>query len=89
MVADDAMTLGFLHFRKYRIGAKKIPPPIPTTPEIKPRIAPISKLSGIDSFLVDSISLLLKRRSFKADKKRQPPKKSKKCTFDILTCAPK
>ena len=28
-------------FFKKRIGLKNIPPPIPTTPEIKPKIAPI------------------------------------------------
>ena len=35
------MCLGLPAFIKKRIGLKKIPPPIPITPEIKPRTAPI------------------------------------------------
>ena len=33
--------LGLSALNKKRIGLKKIPPPIPTTPETKPRIDPI------------------------------------------------
>ena len=33
--------LGFATLRKNKMGLKKIPPPIPTIPEIKPKIAPI------------------------------------------------
>ena len=40
---DAAVTicLGLAALIKKSIGLKNIPPPIPTTPEIKPRIAPI------------------------------------------------
>ena len=33
---------------KNKIGLKKIPPPIPTTPEMKPKIAPIRKEIDIE-----------------------------------------
>ena len=33
--------LGFAALNKYRIGPKKIPPPIPTIPETNPKIKPI------------------------------------------------
>ena len=36
---------------KNNIGLKKIPPPIPTTPEIYPKIPPIKIDSGIGIFL--------------------------------------
>ncbi len=36
-----AMTFGLSTFNKKRIGLKKIPPPIPTIPDIKPRVEPI------------------------------------------------
>ena len=35
------MCLGLPALIKKSIGLKKIPPPIPTTPEIKPKIPPI------------------------------------------------
>ena len=35
--------LGFAALNKYKIGPKKIPPPIPTIPETKPKIIPIKK----------------------------------------------
>ena len=43
-INNDALVtifLGLSAFNKKRIGLKKIPPPIPTTPEMKPRIDPI------------------------------------------------
>ena len=33
--------LGFAALNKYRMGPKKIPPPIPTIPETNPKITPI------------------------------------------------
>ena len=36
-----AIFLGLSAFNKKRIGLKKIPPPIPTIPEINPRTEPI------------------------------------------------
>ena len=43
---EAAVTIcfGLPAFIKKRIGLKNIPPPIPTTPEIKPNIPPISNL---------------------------------------------
>ena len=38
-----AIILGLSAFSKKSIGLKKIPPPIPTIPDIKPRIEPIVK----------------------------------------------
>ena len=35
------ITLGLSAFKMKSIGLKKIPPPIPTIPEINPRIEPI------------------------------------------------
>ena len=35
------MFLGLSAFNKKRIGLKKIPPPIPTIPEINPKTQPI------------------------------------------------
>ena len=43
-INNDALVtifLGLSALNKKRIGLKKIPPPIPTTPETKPRIDPI------------------------------------------------
>jgi len=37
------MILGFSAFNKKRIGLKKIPPPMPTIPDINPRVEPIKK----------------------------------------------
>ena len=45
-----AITFGFSAFNNKRIGLKKIPPPIPTIPDTKPKIAPIAKAKKI-SFL--------------------------------------
>ena len=39
--AEVTIFLGFSTLNKNNIGLKKIPPPIPTTPEIKPRAEPI------------------------------------------------
>ena len=39
--AAVAISLGLPAFIKKRIGLKKIPPPIPTTPEKKPSTEPI------------------------------------------------
>ncbi len=36
-----AVNLGSAHFSKRIIGLKNIPPPIPTTPEIKPTAPPV------------------------------------------------
>ena len=40
---DAVVTIifGFAAFKRKRIGLKKIPPPIPTIPEIRPKIEPI------------------------------------------------
>ena len=37
------ITFGFSALRRKRIGLKKIPPPIPIIPEIRPNIEPIVK----------------------------------------------
>ena len=43
--------VGFPTLNKKRIGLKKIPPPIPTTPETKPRTPPIKKDINFGIFL--------------------------------------
>ena len=43
--------LGLPAFNKNNIGLKKIPPPIPTTPEINPRAAPIKIETSVETFL--------------------------------------
>ena len=50
---DAAVTICFVlpALSKKRIGLKKIPPPIPTTPETKPRIPPIKIEVKIGIFL--------------------------------------
>ena len=45
---------GFPALIKKRIGLKKIPPPIPTTPEIKPNIPPIKTETITGIFLKTS-----------------------------------
>ena len=44
--------LGLSAFNKKRIGLKKIPPPIPTIPEINPRMEPIVTETNKLSFLI-------------------------------------
>ena len=46
------MFLGLSAFNKKRIGLKKIPPPIPTIPEINPRMEPIVTETNKLSFLI-------------------------------------
>ena len=45
------MCFGLPAFIKKSIGLKKIPPPIPTTPEMKPKIPPIKIEIIIGTFL--------------------------------------
>ena len=44
--ADVTTCLGLAALIKNNIGLKKIPPPIPTTPEINPKVPPIKIESG-------------------------------------------
>ena len=46
---------------KNKIGLKNIPPPIPTTPEIKPNVPPINReiTKGISHILMSSYDLNL------------------------------
>ena len=44
------MCFGLPAFIKKSIGLKKIPPPIPTTPEINPKTPPIKIAIGIGIF---------------------------------------
>ena len=43
--------LGLSTLNKNKIGLKKIPPPIPTTPEINPKIPPIKIENDVGIFL--------------------------------------
>ena len=49
--AAVTMCFGLPAFIKNNIGLKKIPPPIPTTPEINPKIPPIKIESEIGILL--------------------------------------
>ena len=49
--AAVTICLGLPALIKNKIGLKKIPPPIPTTPEINPRTPPIKIETGIGIFL--------------------------------------
>ena len=53
MKSEAAVTicLGLPTLTKNKIGLKKIPPPIPTTPEINPKTPPIKIEVGIGIFL--------------------------------------
>ena len=48
--AAVTMCLGFPARIKNNIGLKKIPPPIPTTPEINPRADPIKIETSVEIF---------------------------------------
>mgnify|MGYP007016751829 CR=1 FL=1 len=61
------MFFGFSAFIKKSIGLKKIPPPIPITPEIRPNNPPIDMEIGIGIFLY-FLSLLLKELNFNNNK---------------------
>ena len=64
MNKEAAVTIcfGLPAFIKKRIGLKKIPPPIPTTPEMKPNIPPIKIeiIIGISLYVLSSSSYDLK-----------------------------
>ena len=49
--AAVAMCFGLPARNKNKIGLKKIPPPIPTTPEINPNIPPIKTEIIVEVFL--------------------------------------
>ena len=49
--AEVTICLGLPALIKKSIGLKKIPPPIPTTPEIKPKIPPIKTEIVTGTFL--------------------------------------
>ena len=51
MDAAVIMYFGLATRIKNSIGLKKIPPPIPTTPEINPKTPPIKIAIGMDIFL--------------------------------------
>ena len=48
--AAVTICLGLAALIKNNIGLKKIPPPIPTTPEINPRTDPIKIEIGVEIF---------------------------------------
>ena len=48
--AEVTICLGQPALNKNNIGLKKIPPPIPTTPEINPRTAPIKMETNVGIF---------------------------------------
>ena len=50
--ADVIIFLGLSIFNKNNIGLKKIPPPIPTTPEINPKNEPMKILKNGFGFLI-------------------------------------
>ena len=76
-----AITFGFSAFNNKRIGLKKIPPPIPTTPDTKPKIAPIAKAKKKFSFFIiiflSSKDLLLMSNKIPAIERTQNNKISK------------
>ena len=76
-----AITFGFSAFNNKRIGLKKIPPPIPTTPDTKPKIAPIAKakkkLSFFKIIFLSSKDLLLMSNKIPAIERTQNNKISK------------
>ena len=53
-----AIIFGFSALSKKRIGLKKIPPPIPTIPEINPSTEPIEKEIIKFNFLINKLSFL-------------------------------
>ena len=57
---DAVVTIffGLSALSKKRIGLRKIPPPMPTTPEINPSIEPIKIETNKLSFLIITSSLL-------------------------------